>query len=66
MEEYRKEIELEDKERKTKIEKAQKLEKSWELIKLCQTYIKENSKTWEDDEALRNLKKKKKRKRWKD
>ena len=46
MEECRRELEEEEYARKMKKEKAQKLEKGWELMKICKTYIEKNSKEW--------------------
>ena len=42
------------KERKDRIEEAEKQEKSWELLRECVGYIKENKKAWkrEDEEKL--------------
>ena len=53
MEEYRRELEEEEYARKMKKEKAQKLEKGWELMKICKTYIEKNSKVWKDEEEIR-------------
>ena len=57
MEEYRRELEEEEYARKMKKEKAQKLEKGWELMKSCKTYIEKNIKVWKDEEGIRKTKK---------
>jgi len=50
---YKREIEVEEEEKRKKLAKAQKLEKSWELMRICKEYIKENSKVWENEEEIR-------------
>ena len=57
MEEYRKEIEDEENARQRKIEKSKKLEKGWELMKICKKFIEENSKAWKDEDEMRKKKK---------
>ena len=39
-----------DKEREDLIEEAQKKEKSWELLRVCTTYLKENEKNWKQED----------------
>ena len=48
------------KERKDRIEGAEKQEKSWELLRECVGYIKENEKAWkrEDEDKLTERQKK--------
>ena len=52
-----------NKEREEKIERAQKQEKSWELLKECIGFLKENEKAWkiEEDERLTERQKKEKK-----
>ena len=47
--EHRKTLELEEEERRKRIQTRQKLENSWELAKLCRSFIRENSKNWKGD-----------------
>ena len=37
-------------------EKAAKLEKGWELMRLCKSYIETHSKNWKNEEDLRKTK----------
>ena len=39
-----------NREREEKIEKAQKKEKSWELLRECTNYLKENEKAWKQEQ----------------
>ena len=48
-------------ESETRIEKAQKSEKSWELLKECTRYIKENDKSWKKEGDSNNKNNKAKR-----
>ena len=57
LKEYKRKLEEEDRLRKMKKEKADKLSKGWELMRACRDYIEENSKTWNNEEELRRQKK---------
>ena len=48
-------------ESETRIEKAQKSEKSWELLKECTRYLNENDKSWEKEGESNNKNSKTKR-----
>ena len=39
------------------------MEKSWELLRICRTFIKENSKTWQDDDTNREKERQKEEKK---
>ena len=45
-----KRLEEEEEERSRRLEKAQRLNRSWELMRLCKEYIRENSNKWVDRE----------------
>ena len=49
-----------------KKEKAEKLEKDCELMKVCQSYIEKNSKVWKDEEEIRRSKKDEEEKKMRD
>jgi hypothetical protein len=57
MKEYRRKLENEEKVRKMQKEKTEQLGKGWELMRICRTFIEENSKTWKDEENIRKQKK---------
>ena len=57
MKEYKRELEVQERRRSEKIERAKKLEKSWELMRLCKEFIQKNSTVWKDEEELRRKKK---------
>ena len=42
-----------EKEREAKIEEKEKKERSWELLRLCTSYLKENEKSWKIEEEDR-------------
>ena len=48
-ENYNKETKRLEKEREEKIERKEKLELSWELLRECTRFLKENEKTWKKD-----------------
>ena len=55
---YKGEVERAEKERKQRLEKANNLEKGWELLRLCRDYLRENSTEWTDrqeDEKQKKL-----------
>ena len=45
----------EQEERDRRIKEAERLERTWELTRLCKIYIKENSPHWETNKELRDL-----------
>ena len=47
-----------ERERQEKIEKAEQKEKSWELLRECTSFLKENEKSWKFDRDMPKLKKK--------
>ena len=49
-----------EKEREARIEKKEKQEKSWELLRVCMAYLKENEKSWKIEEEERMTPKKRK------
>ena len=54
---HRQEIEKKVEEREKPIAKKEDKEKSWELYKLCRTFLEENSEDWEKSEMKRNAEK---------
>ena len=46
LKEHRENLEKEEKLRLDKIQRAKSLERSWELLRLCTSYLKENSREW--------------------
>ena len=48
-------MDREEQERMARIRKARRLEESWNLLKLCRDYIKENSQVWRDRDDEREL-----------
>ena len=57
MREYEKDMLEKEKIEKRRKEKAAKLEKGWELMRLCKAFIEENSKAWKDEEESRRIQK---------
>ena len=57
-EEYRKEMEEKESERTERLKKKESLENSWKLLRLCRSYIEENSNTWRNEEEERERKRK--------
>ena len=53
IEEYRQEIERQEKERMDRINKKEQKEQSWELYRECRKYLVENSKAWEKRKIAR-------------
>ena len=53
---HRERIRKEEKDRKEKQEKAEKKKASWELLRMCRDYIKENGRSWKADQRKRDLK----------
>ena len=51
MQQHRDEMREEDKDREDRKERASNLEKSWELMRMCTQYIRENNKNWKDEET---------------
>ena len=52
-----------EREREERIEKKEKQEKSWELLRHCMAYLKEHEKTWKiEKEERMTLKKRKEEK----
>ena len=54
---YKKEIEREDLERNQRMEKANNLEKGWELLRLCRDFVKTNTADWTDRQEDNKLQK---------
>ena len=54
---HRQEIEKKVEEREKLIAKKEDKEKSWELYKLCKTFLEENSEDWEKNKMKRNAEK---------
>ena len=48
---HREEMREEEKDREERKERASNLEKSWELMRMCTQYIRENNKNWKDEET---------------
>jgi hypothetical protein len=58
-EEHKRDLEKEERVRRERLTKADKMTKSWELAALCKTYIRENSNIWKGEmEEKRKLKEK--------
>ena len=53
---HREELEREERARKTRIDKSEKMEESWELLRICMGYIRENSERWKKEEKERQEK----------
>ena len=51
----RERIRKEERDRKEKQENAEKKKASWELLRMCRDYIKENGRSWKTDQRKRNL-----------
>ena len=49
MQQQRDEMREEEKDREERKERASNLEKSWELMRMCTQYIRENNKNWKDE-----------------
>ena len=60
IEEYRKRIETEARERIEKINKKEIKEKSWQLYKECQKFLEDNERNWELEKLEREAERKKK------
>ena len=54
---HRKALEKEEKEMRNRIDKAEKLQKSWELLRLCKTFIKENDASWMEGKQKAEMRK---------
>ena len=52
MQQYREEMREEEKYREERKEKANNLEKTWELMRICTQYIRVNNKNWKDEEGI--------------
>ena len=52
---HRESIRKEERERKEKQEKAEKKKASWELLRMCRDFIKENERSWKNDQKKRDL-----------
>ena len=52
---HRESIRKEERERKEKQEKAEKNKDSWELLRMCRDFIKENGRSWKNDQRKRDL-----------
>ena len=50
---HREEMRAEENDRDERKERATNLEKSWELMRMCTRYIRENNKNWKDEETER-------------
>ena len=53
---HREEIDKENKEREKRVEEKEKKEKSWELLRQCRDYLKENEKNWKIEMTERERK----------
>ena len=54
---YRSEIEREENEKKQRLEKANNLEKGWELLRLCRDFLRENASEWIDRQEEQRVRK---------
>ena len=61
--EHRDLIDKENRERENRIEEAEKKEKSWELLRECRNFLKENVPTWKEEKGGKHLEDKEKDKR---
>ena len=57
MAEYRREIEKEEMEKNLRVEKARKMEKSWELLRMCRDFMRENAREWSEQRDLEEKRK---------
>ena len=60
-EEHRRILEEEDREREKRIEKSDRMGRSWKLAKLCRDFIRKNSNNWRGEEEERRKKREKER-----
>jgi colicin import membrane protein len=54
---FRREIEREENEKKQRLEKANNLEKGWELLRLCRDFLRENASEWTDRQEEQRVRK---------
>ena len=52
---HRERIRKEERDRKEKQENAEKKKASWELLRMCRDYIKENGRSWKTDQRKRDF-----------
>ena len=54
---YRRGIEKEELEKNLRVEKARKMEKSWELLRMCRDFMRENAREWSEKRDLEEKRK---------
>ena len=58
-EEHKRILEEEDRVREMRIEKSDRMRRSWKLAKMCRDFIRENSNNWRGEEEERRKKREK-------